>query len=76
MGAHDAGEGVAVNDGHRLDPGKRRLGEQLLAGRRAAQEAEMRGDLKLDVAGLAHPKTPWMNHRCEPVAVSSPSPAR
>jgi len=76
VGPDDAGERIPVHHGQRFDPGERRLGEQLLTGRRPPQKAEMRGDLKLGVAGLAHPKTPWMNQRCEPVAVSSPSPAR
>jgi hypothetical protein len=68
MGSHDAGERIAIDDG---------LGEQLLAGRRPAQEAEVRGDLQLGIAGTGvYPNTPCRNQRCEPVAVFSPSPDR
>ena len=76
MGADDAGERVAVDDGQRLDAHRGGRGEQLLAGGGAAQEAEMRGHLQLGVARAAHPKIPCRNQRCEPVSGSSPSPAR
>lgn len=77
MGAHDPGKRVAVDDRQGLDAEQRSLGEQLLAGGRAPQEAEMRGDLQLGVAGRAgHPKIPCRNQRCDPVAESSPSPER
>src|SRR5579875_1889391 len=76
VGAHDAGQRVAIDDGERLDAHDRSGGEQLLAGRRTAQEAEMRGHLQLGVARAAHPKIPCRNQRCEPVSGSSPSPAR
>ena len=46
---------------------------QVRPGRGAAQEGKIRGDLQL---GISHPKTPCRNQRCEPVAASSPSPAR
>ena len=39
MGAHDAGQRVAVDDGERLDAEDGGVREQLLAGRRAPQEA-------------------------------------
>ena len=72
----DPGERVAVDDAERLDAGEGRLRKELLAGRGAAQEAEVRGHLQFGVARPAHPKIPWRNQRCEPVARSSPSPAR
>ena len=74
MGAHDAGETVAVDDGERFDPEQRGLREQFLAGRRPPQKREVRRDLELGVT--AHPKIPCMNQRWDPVAASSPSPAR
>jgi hypothetical protein len=52
------------------------LGEQLVTGTRPAQKTEMRGGLQLGRARGAHPKIPCRNQRCEPVAASSPSPAR
>ena len=73
MRPHDAREAVAVGDGQRRDPEARGLREQLLAGARPAQERKMRRHLQL---GVAHPKTPCRNQRCEPVSGSSPSPAR
>jgi hypothetical protein len=76
MGADDAGERIAVDDGYRLDAEQCGLREQVLAGAGAAQKREMRGDLQFDVTPVAHPKIPCRNQRCEPVASSSPSPAR
>jgi hypothetical protein len=76
MGADDAGEAVAVDDGERLDASIGGLGEQLVTGTRPAQKTEMRGGLQLGRARGAHPKIPCRNQRCEPVAASSPSPAR
>lgn len=54
----------------------RRVGKQLLAGTRPSQEREMRRALELDIGSAGHPKTPCRNQRWEPVAASSPSPAR
>ena len=76
VGAHDASQRVAIDDGERLDTHRGRGREQLLAGRGAPEEAEMRRHLKLGVARVAHPKIPCRNQRCEPVSGSSPSPAR
>ena len=42
----------------------------------AAQEREMRSALAARHSARAHPKIPCRNQRCEPVAASSPSPAR
>ena len=58
MGANDAGQAVAVDDGERLDAELCGLREQFIAGARPAQEAEMRSALQLDIAGRAHPNTP------------------
>ncbi len=74
MGTDDPGEAVAVDDTEGFDLHQRGLGEQLLAGGGAAQEREMRSALQLGVA--RHPKIPCRNHSWEPVAGSSPSPAR
>ena len=68
------GETVAVGNGQRFDSDQRGLRKQFLAGRRPAQEREMRRDLELGVT--AHPKIPCMYQRWDPVAASSPSPAR
>ena len=76
VGAHDPGQRIAVDDGQRLDAERGGLLEQLLGRGRAAQEGEMRGHLQLGIARAAHPNTPCRNQRCEPVAASSPSPAR
>lgn len=76
MGADDAGQRVAVDDGQRLDAEQGCGGEQLVAAARAPQEAEMGGDLEFGIAGAVHPNTPCRNQRCDPVAASSPSPAR
>ena len=76
MRADDAGQRTAVDDRHRLDAQGGGLLEQFLAGTRPAQKREMRGALQLDIARGGHPKIPCINHRCEPVAASSPSPAR
>ncbi len=76
MGADDAGEAVAIDDGERLDAELCGLGEQFLAGTRPAQKTEMRGALQLGIARGAHPKIPCRNQRCAPVVASSPSPAR
>ena len=75
MRADDAGERVAVGDGERLDADRGGLGEQFLAGRRAAQEREMRRDLELDIAGHREDPVQVPTLR-SPVAASSPSPAR
>ena len=50
MGADDAGEAVAVDDGQRLDAEDGGVREQFLAGRCAAQEREMRCDLQFGIA--------------------------
>ena len=76
VGAHDSCQRIAVDHGKRLDAERGGLAEELVTGRGAAQEGEMRGDLQLGIAGTGHPNTPCRNHRCEPVAASSPSPAR
>ena len=76
MGADDAGEAVAIDDGERLDAEDGGLGEQFLAGTRPAQKTEMRGALQLGIARGAHPKIPCRNQRCEPVVASCPLPAR
>ncbi len=49
MGAHDAGQRVAVGDRDRREPKRRRAFDQLLGMRRAAEEAEIGGDLELGV---------------------------
>jgi len=74
--ANDTGKAVAVDDRKRLDALDRCLCEELVGRRRPAQEAEMRCDLKLDIAMSAHPNTPCKNQRCDPITASSPSPAR
>ena len=51
MGAHHAGQRVAVGDGERLEAERGGGDRQLVGVRRAAQEAEVRGDLELGVAG-------------------------
>ena len=58
MGAHDAGQAVAVGDrdGAVAEPGRGQ--GQLLRVRGAAQEAEITGDLKLDVIGCRHGRVP------------------
>ena len=76
MGANDAGQRIAVDDRKRFDAELGRLIEQLIARAGAPQEREMRGALQLDIAGAGHPKIPCKNQRCEPVAPSSPLPAR
>jgi ABC-type multidrug transport system fused ATPase/permease subunit len=48
-GAHDPGQGVAVDDGQGLQPAQPRLFEQQLATAGAAQEGEVRSGLELDV---------------------------
>jgi hypothetical protein len=76
MSADNAGNAVAVGDRQRLDAELGCLFEQFLARARAAQERKMRGALQLSIACRAHPKIPCRNQWCEPVAVSSPLPAR
>ncbi len=76
MGADNAGQAVAVGNRQLLDAEIRGLGEQLLAGTGPAQKTEMRGALQLGIFCPVHPKIPCRNQRCEPVAASSPSPAR
>lgn len=76
VGAHDARQRVAVDDGKRLDAERGGAREELLRRRRATQEGEIRRHLQLGVAWGAHPNTPCRNHRCEPVSAFSPSPAR
>ena len=63
MGSHDAGQRVAVGDRDgTMAQVRGRLG-QLLRVRGAAQEREVRGDLKLDVIGhRRHPKRPCRYH--------------
>ena len=73
MGADDAGQAIAIGDRQGGEPAGGGLVEQFLAGAGAAQEGEMRGAVQL---GVAHPKMPCRNQRCEPVSGSSPSPAR
>ena len=73
VAAHDSGQAVPIAYRQRLDPGDRRLAEQLLAGRRPAQEAEVRRALEFSIA---HANRPCRNQRCEPVPRSRPSPAR
>src|SRR5260221_8470467 len=46
MSAHDSSEAVTVDDPQPFDSQDRGLGEELVAGARAAQEAEMRGALQ------------------------------
>jgi len=75
MGPDDAGECVAVGAGERFDPQQRSVGEQFLARRRPPQERKVRRNLELDIAAV-HPKIPCMNHLWDPVAASSPLPAR
>ena len=61
MGAHDAGERVAVGDADRSEAEGRRLLHNLLGMRGAAQEREVRrGD---ELGEAAHGKTPCTNHR-------------
>ena len=49
-GAHHAGDRIAVDDAQRRQAQQCGRREQLLAGRDAAQEGEMRRNLKLDIA--------------------------
>ena len=51
VGAHHAGDRVAVGDAHRRQPVQRGLRHQFLDMRGAAQERVVRGDLKFGVAG-------------------------
>ena len=74
VSAHHAGEGVAVDDAQGRNAEQARRREQLLGMRGAAQKGEVRGDLELRV--IHHAKSPCRNQRCEPVAGSTPSPAR
>jgi len=53
VGADDPGERVAVGDAERCQPEQRRLGEQLLDMRGAAQEGIVAGDVQLGVGGHA-----------------------
>ena len=80
VGAHDAGDRVAIDDGQGLDPAAGRLVEQVLAGAGPPQEREVRGRLQLDVAGglrtAVHPNRPCRNQVRSPVAGCSPSPRR
>ena len=71
--AHDPRERVAIDNTQGIDAKRCSRGEQLLRRTRTAQEREMCGDLQF---GISHPNTPWRNQRCEPVSVSTPSPAR
>ena len=81
IGADDAGERIAIDDGQRFDAEMRRLRKQLLTGAGTPQEREMRGDLQLGIARLrfgifGHPKIPCRNQDCVPVSGCSPSPDR
>ena len=63
VGPYDARQRVAIDDGEGFDAQDGSGGEQLLAGRSAPKEAEMRGHLQLGVARPAHPKIPCRNQR-------------
>ena len=60
MRAHDARQGIPVDDAQRFDPAGMRLSEQLVGRRGSTEEAEVRGDLKL---GIAQGETPPGIHR-------------
>ncbi len=76
VGADDAGDRVAIDDGHGLDPTQGGLVEEILARGGAAQEREVRGRLQLDITRAAHPNSPCRNQLRSPVTDCSPSPRR
>ena len=60
IGPHDPGQRIAVDDPERREAEEFRLLEHLARARGAAQEGEMRGDLKL---GIGHAKNPCIHQR-------------
>ncbi len=72
-GTHDPRQRIPVHDPQSLDAEFGRRGEQFVSGTGTSKEGEVRCRLEFDVS---HPKIPWRNQRCDPVAVSTPSPCR